>query len=412
MEPQILTKRRAIGALRAGVPNRDVVRHLPLLQANLKDKFERLLDSLSELDTKAKSMLIRGDFGTGKSHCLEYFVNQALERNFVCSRVVISKESPLFDLSKIYRKCLEAACVRDKTGSILHEIALKFNRNSDEFRKFGDWVESQVIFDQRLAASVLLFEFFSDQDEEMNERIILEWMGYPMKTSVLREGLRKLGKIKQYQIGKPKKDQYFERFQFIARFFKSAGYNGWIILLDEGELIGRFSLRQRAKAYANLSFLLGTSSLANSSDFGTVVTFTGDFDGEVLRGGKLDADKIPMKLAGSRDAKWIEPSISGMDAILHRSIDLQPVTKEVIEQNCETIQGLYSDAYAWSAPHIEVGEVLGTQSMRHYIRSWINRWDLLRLYGHEAEISSEKLVSSYEEDADLEKPSDNEAEEG
>ena len=39
--------------------------------------------------------------------------------------------------------------------------------------------------------------------------------------------------------------------------------------------------------------------------------------------------------------------------------------------------------------------------MRQYVRSWINAWDLRRLYDVQAELVHETFVPSYEEDADL-----------
>ena len=55
----------------------------------------------------ALGMLVAGDFGTGKSHLLGYLESQALAQNFVCSRVVVSKETPLFDMDKMYKAAVE-----------------------------------------------------------------------------------------------------------------------------------------------------------------------------------------------------------------------------------------------------------------------------------------------------------------
>ena len=44
-----------------------------------------------------------------------------------------------------------------------------------------------------------------------------------------------------------------QRFRFVPRLMAAAGYKGWIVLLDEVELIGRYSLLQRAKSYAEVA---------------------------------------------------------------------------------------------------------------------------------------------------------------
>src|SRR5438128_9979636 len=101
---------RAVEALRAGVPNRDVVRQLPPVQADIEERFHTLLEAAEagwEEEKQAPGLLLEGDFGTGKSHWLEYFQHVALESNFVCSTVVVNKEPPLYDLPKVVRACNE-----------------------------------------------------------------------------------------------------------------------------------------------------------------------------------------------------------------------------------------------------------------------------------------------------------------
>src|SRR6266849_5761066 len=101
-----------VDPLRAGVPNRDVVRQLPPVQEDIEDRFQRLLEATDAgwmEEKQAPGLLLEGDFGTGKSHWLEYFEHVALQSNFVCSTVAVNKETPLYDLAKVYRACVQAA---------------------------------------------------------------------------------------------------------------------------------------------------------------------------------------------------------------------------------------------------------------------------------------------------------------
>src|SRR5437667_8676485 len=103
---------RAVEALRAGVPNRDVVRQLPPLQEEIEDRFQKLLEATDAgwmEEKQAPGLLLEGDFGTGKSHWLEYFQHVALHNNFVCSTVGNSKETPLYELANVYRVLVQAA---------------------------------------------------------------------------------------------------------------------------------------------------------------------------------------------------------------------------------------------------------------------------------------------------------------
>ena len=121
---------RAIEALRNGVPNRDAVTVLGCNQSEIEDKFRRQLQNTRDMITDGRpneGMLVAGDFGSGKSHLLEYLMHLAQEQNFVCSKIVISKETPLFDPIKLYRAAAEAAIVPGKRGSAMTEIATALN---------------------------------------------------------------------------------------------------------------------------------------------------------------------------------------------------------------------------------------------------------------------------------------------
>jgi predicted ATPase len=65
--------RRALEALRAGVPNRDVVRLLPPLHQRARMEFEALLrdtEASWQNNKSPRGLLISGGFGMGKSHLL------------------------------------------------------------------------------------------------------------------------------------------------------------------------------------------------------------------------------------------------------------------------------------------------------------------------------------------------------
>jgi hypothetical protein len=134
--------RRALEALRSGVPNRDALKVIGCAQPAVEQKFGKTLNEAGELLQKGKQapgLLVTGDFGSGKSHLLEYLEHVALSQNFVCSRVIISKETPLYDPAKVYRSAIESAVVPGLTGQAIQEMALKFQPNSKEYAGFERW---------------------------------------------------------------------------------------------------------------------------------------------------------------------------------------------------------------------------------------------------------------------------------
>lgn len=352
MNKERVDKRRAIEALRAGVPNRDVVRQLPPAQKDMEDKFAALL-SATEKDwqdgKQATGLLIAGEFGAGKTHWLEYFRHLAFEDNFVCSQVVINKETPLSDLAKIYRACVTLAAIPGKVGPALDEIVHTYHSDrAPHYRDFHEWAHETQGLDPRFAATLILFA--RTNDEEIRGKILAEWTGYPMKLPDLRRALKEIGELQNYPVGKSDKGQLLQRFEFMARFFLSAGYSGWLVLFDETEMISKYSLRQRARAYAHLAELLGLAKNDVIPGLATVFTITRDFTGLVLHGKKDDLNSIPNRLVGTRDEPYIAAARIGMNALLKRGIDMRAPTREQVREIYRKVREMYSSAYDWPAP--------------------------------------------------------------
>ena len=172
--------RRAIEALRSGVPNRDAVLALGCTQPEIEKMFRQQLQDAKQgvVDgSMTHGMLVAGDFGTGKSHLLEYLQHLALEQNFICSKVVISKETPLYDPVKLYRAAAEVAVVPERRGAALTEIVTKLNFNSQAYADLYQWVNrAEVDLNSRFAATLFLFERMPN-DPELSNRIIRFWSG-------------------------------------------------------------------------------------------------------------------------------------------------------------------------------------------------------------------------------------------
>ena len=141
-----LKNRRALEALRNGVPNGDAVAVLGCNQPAVERDFHDLLTRAShgpEMPDSSLGMLVAGDFGSGKSHLLGYLETQALAQNFVCSRVVISKETPLFDMDKVFKAAVENGRVPGITGHMVEELAQKLDYNTPGYTDFFVWANQE-----------------------------------------------------------------------------------------------------------------------------------------------------------------------------------------------------------------------------------------------------------------------------
>lgn len=403
-----IAKRQALEALRSGVPNRQAVRLLGCDQPAAETRFTDMLTGGPEHETRG--LLISGGFGTGKSHLLTHFEHLALSRDFVCSKVAISKETPLYDLGKVFASAMESGRLPDRQGRFIEELAEGMDVDSDAYRDFARWAKGAADnnhLNAMLPASLKVHE--ESDDDELKSEVESFWAGDKLRVARLRGGLRDIGRLRSYSFRAPKAaDLPAQRLAFAVELIKGAGYSGWVVLLDELELVGSYSILQRGRAYAELARWMGKT---RDRYPGLVVaaTVTDDFAAAIISpdGDKKDRDYIEPRLQNSiryrtnaRDAK------SGMDILERRALPLDTPSDEQVAQTMGRLRQLYSDAYGWIAPPITDARAGGPGSqarMRHKVRAAINEWDLRRLRpGAQPDTEIRDYAPTYEEDPSLE----------
>jgi hypothetical protein len=401
--------RRALEALRAGVPSRDAVRVLGSEQPHVEDRFRRQLEAACA-DVAAgrptPGLLVGGDFGTGKSHLLAHLQHVALGEGFVCSRVVISKETPLYDPAKLYRSAIRAAVVPGRKGSAVHELAARLDPEGTQVAALVHWVSrADVGLNSRFAAT--LFLFLRVRDPEVRDRIVAFWSGDPLSVSQLRGWLRAHGEVSTYRLENvPAAELALQRFTFLPRLAIAAGYAGWVLLLDEVELIGRYSFKQRARAYAELARWSGKLKNASVPGLPAVFAITTDFDAAVLHE-RNDLEVVPGKLRASEreaDHRLASQAEQGMRFIGRDIVRLKGLDRASLDRIHQQVRELYAQVYGRDVPDHDAGERLSTTRLRQYVRRWINEWDLQRLYPEyvRGETVIEARAPDYSEAAALE----------
>jgi P-loop Domain of unknown function (DUF2791) len=384
-----LAARRALEALRAGVPNHDAVSALGSLQTAVDDRFTELL--VSATDTRRSEpgrsepvggLLIGGGFGSGKSHALEYLASRALRANFIVSKVVISKETGLHDPIKVLRAAVEEAQVPGRPGSAIDEIAGGLQTSSPDYAALYRWVHSDgVPVDSRFAATLFVHEY-ARGDAEFADRIVRFWAGDPLPLPELRRRLKEAGAAGTYKLASVKERELaVQRFRFLSRLIRAAGFAGWVILLDEVELIGRYSFLQRAKSYAEVNRWVRGDREDPGAPLVAVLATVDDFEAQVLVG-KNDVELIPsrLRLKGTAEADLLAGSAeAGMRVIERQQVAVQPPDRDALDRTYNALKALHATAYNWSPPDVEGLERLPSNRMRQYVRAWINEWDLVRL---------------------------------
>jgi hypothetical protein len=413
--------RRALEALRAGVPNRDAVVELGSMQVGVEDRFAEILDdvgrdgrgepSAASLVTSTarpggRAAMIGGGFGSGKSHLLEHLANIALSEGFVVSKVTISKETPLHDPAKVFRAAIEEARVPGRHGSAIDEIAIAIQFNSDHYRNLYRWVhQDNAPVSQQFPATLYLYEY-ARGDDELRDRLLRFWAGDKLSVTDIRRRLRELGAAGSYKVTTVREaDLSRQRFRFVSRLARAAGHRGWIILFDEVELIGRYTIGQRAKSYVEIARWIKGDRDDPDAPIGAVMATVDDYESQVLNE-KNDPALVPARFrALGTEAGDVEASLAeiGMRIIGHELMKLQPPAQDELDRTYARLKEIHGEAFAWEPPDVVGLERLPSNRMRQYVRAWINEWDLVRLDPtYVPEIEAELIEVDLREDPTLE----------
>jgi hypothetical protein len=396
--------RRAIEALRAGVPSRDAVAALGSGQTAIEDRFQALCDGVA--GGTAGGLLLGGGFGAGKSHLLEHLARLALDAGWTVSRVVVSKETPLYDPAKVFRAAADSAFRAGQARPAIVEAAMALDLDGPAYAELLRWVVSSgAELNERFTATLALFAQVRERDAAFAETILRFWSGDQIALPDLRRRLKEIGEQRPVLPPVAAVQLARQRLRFAARLLAAAGSPGWLVLFDEVELIGRYSLLQRAKSYAELAWWM-RGEHGRGVPIAAVFAMTDDFEAEVIRS-RNDQDVVSTKLRAkdTPEATALAAAAEVGMRIIDREMHLLTPPDDVeLKQAYDRLRDLHGRAFGWQPPDVAGLERLGATRMRQYVRAWINEWDLVRLDpGFRPETELAELPSDYREDPDLER---------
>ena len=409
--------RQAMEALRNGVPNRAAVEILGCNRPDVESRFDDLLLQAIDADAPPQSalgMLVSGEFGSGKSHLLSYLEHRALAEGFACSRVAISKETPLYNLGRVFSSAIQHARLPERTGQLMEEMGDKINARTPEYEHFTRWLNlDNHGLHPYFPATLLIYERCNDL--ELRSEIESFWAGDAIRASRVREGLRIINQQGSYTFRAPRAgDLPPQRLRFATELIKGAGYKGWVVLLDELELVGSYSLLQRARSYAELARWLGQTADEQYPGLIAVGTVTRGFEADVLGSlGKNDREVGPNRLRERNESALAAKAEAAIRVLEREPIMLEPPSEAELADTLENLRLLYQQAYGWDTPVLAAASDGASyrNTMRYKIRACINEWDLLRLYPDaRPETEGQEFEYRYEEMPEMEEEVKDDAE--
>ena len=403
--------RQAIEALRNGVPNQAAVSILGCNRPEAETRFNTLLAQCANPAGKTgtnSGMLVSGDFGSGKSHLLAYLENRALDAGFACSRVAISKETPLYNLNSVFISAVRHARLPDRTGQLMETLGERINGQ----QQLTDWANAADNGLHRYFPATLMIHARS-HDTELRNEIEGFWSGENIKAARIREGLKVITQQQSFPDLKAPKAAELppQRLRFAIELIKNAGYQGWVVMLDEIELVSSYSLLQRAKSYAELARWLGQTDDEQYPGLTSVGAVTRGYEAYVLGPfGRNDRETAANRLRENKLETTAARATAGIQALERDCIPLPAPSEEDLQETMNRLRRTYAKAYQWDAPDLEpdADHAAYRNAIRYRIRSAINEWDLRRIYpAVRPETEIRAFEHSYEEQPDMEQPAQN-----
>ena len=193
-----------------------------------------------------------------------------------------------------------------------------------------------------------------------------------------------------YNVNFLKSRHTWDYFAFLNSLFLKSGYNGWVILFDEAELIGRMGKKARLNCYLNMSKFIYPDENINLKSVCSVFAFNSSFVPDVIEG-KLEYDNIeqnPISPDSDRNIKTILDMVSTAPQLI-------PLNKDEIMAVLEKIQDFHGKSYDWK-PDIEISALFSATEKRGYllrtrIRAAVEILDQLYQYGKAGNITINEL---------------------
>ncbi len=386
--------RHIIEALRSGVPSRAVGQYFSEARPKIMREISDRLDSVCD-QGKSSGMIISGKYGEGKTHLLNTVFNLAHSNQMVVSYLSLSKETPMDKLYLIYQKVIQNTYLpmRQQPG-FMHELQ-KISANNP--------IASEMLFyaAKHLQTDKLYYLFRSylgteDSDEKFLLQADLE--GDFVANAALKKIYRRIfNEPVKYNVNFTKTRHCSDYFSFMSHLFTRMGYHGWVILIDETELMGRLGKKARLNAYRNMArFLLPELCPENTfSIFALSASYTEDV---------IEARHEYENLEAVYPDEP-EPARTVLD-LLVKAPQLVPLTKEEINNILYKIQDFHGKAYEWT-PNLSLSSLVeSTQSggylLRTKIRAAIEFLDQLYQYGKAGKTTVNELgEETFTEDVPL-----------
>lgn len=365
--------RHVIEALRSGVPSRAVGQYFSEARPGIMREISGRMEQVRETG-KSGGMIIAGKYGEGKTHLLNTVFNMAHSDNMVVSYLSLSKETPFDKLYLVYQKLLSQTYLPKRMQPGFMQILEKMTAGSPAAGEMLLYAAKHLETDKLY---YLLRSYLGTEDQDEKFMLQADLEGDFIGNVPLKQIYKRIfNEQVKYNVNFTKTKHCRDYFAFLSRLFRISGYNGWVILIDETELIGRLGKKARLNAYRNMADFLQPDDQME----GVYSLFA--------LGASYAEDVVEAKHEFDNLAALYPDNEEPMKTVLNliaKAPQLAPLTEKEIFEVLKKVQIFHGRAYDWH-PDVSVDILAAaTQSggylLRTKLRAAIEFLDQLYQYG-------------------------------
>lgn len=370
-----------IECLRSGVSSRQLS---AIFSYGREAALERVVRELGRVKGEGTSrcLVLKGNFGNGKTHFLNIVFQQAHELNMAVSLVALSKETPFNRIDALYRRVTAQTYLPGSAQPGFEPLLSTMKRGSENADKLLSYADREL----HPKIGAVLRNYFEPNDP-YNQHLLYSDLAGDFLPATQLKSIHRLNFGSALRVPRFTREYVFDYFRFLSYLFRLAGYAGWVILLDEFEQVMYLGVMARAQSYLNAARFM-------SPAYGLTATYTvfsasSNLWSELLwKERRSDYEVIPEKLA----AKGLEhetPTVREVfGCFLRDNLFLDTLSSFDVRRMLEAIRQLHAQAYGWPAEvdFEPVVEGVGDKPLRTIIRAVVEYLDLQYLYGEEPEI--------------------------
>ncbi len=239
--------------------------------------------------------MICGSYGQGKSHSLNYLRQKALEKGFVTSMINLDpREIPFYNFRLVYQALISQIQFPNMETSLMKVWKNWIKEKKPEWKNNGrsplKYIPKEMPHYFKTVLTALAHENMklTKRQKKAKKHAAYKPREFPHILSNALNGssvpVYRLRQVLKYRHVDCYKDAslacrgwepYFQTVLSMPALFQKMGFNGWVILFDEGESISQMNVNARSKSYEILNQMFNAKNYIPG--FYPIFAFTDDF---------------------------------------------------------------------------------------------------------------------------------------